>query len=109
MLAAIFLDIWKVFYTVDREKLLNFMQSLSANYLTKSTIETHVNGMINRKAEITKGVPQGSVLGPLLYFLYVNNLYSRASKGSCKVYVMYEWHCYFLHSSYTKTDGKIYK
>ena len=45
------------------------------SYLTNKTQYTYVNGEKSDISRITCGVPQGSVLGPLFFFLYINDLY----------------------------------
>ena len=45
------------------------------SYLTNRTHQTKVNGTVSKKTEITYGVPQGSILGPLFFLVYVNDLH----------------------------------
>ena len=79
---AIFLDLSKAFDTVNHKILLakltyyNFhsnLINLIANYLTNRKIKVKVNDALSESQEIDVGVPQGSVLGPLLDIIYFND------------------------------------
>ena len=78
---GIFLDFSKAFDTVDHSLLLKKLTHYGirgiandwfASYL--SNRRQHVTiGVLNQMTLITHGVPQGSVLGPLLFLLYIND------------------------------------
>ena len=54
-------------------------------YLTKRTQSVNINGIKSDAEPILCGVPQGSVLGPLLFIMYINDLPSVTKY--CKVHL----------------------
>lgn len=61
---------------------MSFRENATAilkNYLCERKIQTQVNNAASKVISINKGVPQGFLLGRLLYVLYVNNIQRKAN------------------------------
>ena len=79
----ILIDMQKAFQTINHDILLRKMYALRfsnrsinwfQSYLSNRSFREYVQGKYSCIVEIDCGVTQGSILGPLLFLLYVNNM-----------------------------------
>ena len=99
---AVFLDISKAFDKVWHDGLIFKLKQngvsggllkLFQNYLSNRKQRVVLNGSHSDYSAIESGVPQGSVLGPLLFLIYINDL-ERNIKSKIKFLMTIQ--CYFL-------------
>ena len=83
MTVACFIDMAKAFDTVNHRILCQKLEKLGVkgnlvklirNYLSHRKQCTMANGITSPYHDIVCGVPQGSILGPLLFIIYMNDL-----------------------------------
>ena len=89
------LDLQKAFDTVNHAILLAKMKALGMttdavnwfqSYLSDRQQIVDVNGILSNAKDVTCGVPQGSILGPLLFLIHVNDM-----PGTVKCKLIHKW------------------
>ena len=92
---SIFLDFSRAFDTLSHNILLIKLYHYGfrgktfdwiENYLTNRKQFVQYNDRVSKLANIVNGVPQGSILGPLLFILYVNDIYQVSNYFNCILY-----------------------
>lgn len=91
---ALFIDFSKAFDTINHSLLISSLDAIGIrgpalswfmNYLENRHILVKIGSTYSIRMSCDTGVPQGSILGPMLYLIYVNSMIN--SVGNCQAYM----------------------
>ena len=92
---VIFIDLTKAFDLINHDVLIHKLKiygfddscmQLFKSYLSNRTQSVYSRGVRSSKTCICRGVPQGSILGPILFSLYINDLPLVIPKAKCNLF-----------------------
>ena len=111
----VFIDLKKAFDTIDHHILLNKLQRYGictrtllwfSSYFLGRSQHVEVDKALSSPLDIASGVPQGSILGPLLFIVYINDMPSYIWFSQVLVLQTIQW-CFFAAKTANELEASL--
>ena len=113
------LDLSSAFDTIDHPLLLKCLENQYKiegkalnwfkSYLTDRTFSVHIKNVFSKKVDLLHGVPQGSLLGPILFVMYIDEVQRVIARNSVNaLFYADDIQLYTTFTASTTTDTKIH-
>ena len=96
IVGTVLIDLSKAFDSIDYDMLLTELEAYGVRGIEKSWFVNYlsgrrqrvvvVNGAMSNWSKMVKGVPQGSILGPLLFMIFTNDMPPAVKHCSVNLY-----------------------
>ena len=116
-IGMILVDLQKAFDTLDRGVLLEKMKYFGfrtsvikwfESYLSNRKFLVCIDNIFSEAGTLKYGVPQGSILGPLLFLLYVNDLHQSLTNAGSYLYA-HDICIFYQHEGVKKIESVLNK
>ena len=110
-----FIDLWNAFHTINHDLLLTKLKengfshntlAFMLSYLKNRSHRVTINNNFSKCEEIIAGVPKGSILGPLLFNIFINDIFCFEDKSYLSNYAD-DNVLYAFGSNMTKVKDKL--
>jgi len=110
-------DFEKAFDKVPHNRLINKLKSYGfdnviimwiQDFLTSHKFRVRLNSSFSAWDDVTSGIPQGSVLGPVLFLIYINDLVESCD-GYSEIYLFSDDAKLFRHIKHASDNSSLQK